>query len=129
MTELKLIEFLTESFCLISMSKKQSGASLKMFLLICLFGSSPPSALNRIAIVISLESLFLLGALTEESKLADPVGHQMARLPLEPMYSKALILANQFNCLEEMLIIVAMLSVESIFYAPRDKLEEVCMPL
>ncbi|KAI5678910.1 hypothetical protein M9H77_09860 [Catharanthus roseus] len=79
---------------------------------------------NRIAIVRSLESLFLLGALTEESKLADPVGHQMARLPLEPMYSKALILANQFNCLEEMLIIVAMLSVESIFYAPRDKLEE-----
>lgn len=67
----------------------------------------------------------MLGALTEESKLSDPVGHQMARLPLEPIYSKALILANQFNCLEEMLIIVAMLSVESIFYAPRDKLAEV----
>lgn len=67
----------------------------------------------------------MLGALTEESKLTDPVGHQMARLPLEPIYSKALILASQFNCLEEMLIIVAMLSVESIFYAPRDKLEEV----
>lgn len=79
---------------------------------------------NRIAIIRSLELLFLLGALTEESKLTDPVGHQMARLPLEPIYSKALILANQFNCLEEMLIIVAMLSVESIFYAPRDKLDE-----
>lgn len=79
---------------------------------------------NRIAIIRSLELLFLLGALTEESKLTEPVGHQMARLPLEPIYSKALILANQFNCLEEMLIIVAMLSVESIFYAPRDKLEE-----
>ena len=90
------------------------------------FCSFHPSFLNRIAIVRSLESLFLLGALTEESKLADPVGHQMARLPLEPMYSKALILANQFNCLEEMLIIVAMLSVESVFYAPREKLEEVC---
>ncbi|KAI9091228.1 hypothetical protein K1719_028292 [Acacia pycnantha] len=48
----------------------------------------------------------------------------MARLPLDPFYSKALILASQFNCLEEMLITVAMLSVESIFYAPRDKLEE-----
>lgn len=68
----------------------------------------------------------MLGALTEESKLTDLVGHQMARLPLEPMYSKALVLASQFNCLEEMLIVVAMLSVESIFYAPREKLEEVC---
>lgn len=50
----------------------------------------------------------------------------MARLPLDPIYSKALIVAGQFNCLEEMLITVAMLSVESIFYAPREKLEEVC---
>lgn len=69
----------------------------------------------------------LLGALTEDSKLADPVGQQMAKLPLEPMFSKALIVASQFNCLEEMLIVVAMLSVESTFYAPREKLEEVCL--
>ncbi|KAK3013499.1 hypothetical protein RJ639_010092 [Escallonia herrerae] len=80
---------------------------------------------KRLAIIKSLESLWLLGALTEENKLSDPIGRQMACLPLEPIYSKALILASQFNCLEEMLIAVAMLSVESIFYAPRDKLEEV----
>lgn len=67
----------------------------------------------------------MLGALTDGSKLSDPVGHQMARLPLDPIYSKALVVANQFNCLEEMLIIVALLSVESIYYAPREKLEEV----
>lgn len=78
------------------------------------------------AIIKSLESLYLLGALTEDSKLSDPVGHQMARLPVEPINGKALILASQFNCLEEMLISVAMLSVESIFYAPREKLQEVC---
>ncbi|GAV71954.1 Helicase_C domain-containing protein/HA2 domain-containing protein/OB_NTP_bind domain-containing protein [Cephalotus follicularis] len=78
----------------------------------------------RAAIVKSLEQLFLLGALTDECKLSDPVGHQMARLPLDPIYSKSLILASQFNCLEEMLITVSMLSVESIFYAPREKLEE-----
>ncbi|XP_057482600.1 pre-mRNA-splicing factor ATP-dependent RNA helicase DEAH10-like [Actinidia eriantha] len=76
------------------------------------------------AVVKSLELLALLGALTDEYKLSDPVGHQMARLPLDPTHSKALILASQFNCLEEMLIAVAMLSVESIFYAPREKLEE-----
>lgn len=68
----------------------------------------------------------MLGALTDDCKLSDPVGHQMARLPLDPIYSKALIVAGQFNCLEEMLITVAMLSVESIFFAPREKLEEVC---
>lgn len=78
----------------------------------------------REAVVKSLELLALLGALTEEYRLSDPVGHQMARLPLDPTHAKALILASQFNCLEEMLITVAMLSVESIFYAPREKLEE-----
>ncbi|KAG6405244.1 hypothetical protein SASPL_132831 [Salvia splendens] len=79
---------------------------------------------DRMAITKSMELLFLLGALTDGSKLSDPVGHQMARLPLDPIYSKALVVANQFNCLEEMLIIVALLSVESIYYAPREKLEE-----
>ena len=84
------------------------------------------SHLNRAAIKKSVEELILLGAFTDEYKLSDPVGHQMARLPLDPIYSKALILASQFNCLEEMLIAVAMLSVESIFYEPREKLDEVC---
>lgn len=79
---------------------------------------------SRSAIIKSLEQLFLLGAMTDECKLSDPVGHQMARLPLDPIYSKALILASEFKCLEEMLITVAMLSVESIFYAPRENLDE-----
>ncbi|XP_038972259.1 pre-mRNA-splicing factor ATP-dependent RNA helicase DEAH10 isoform X2 [Phoenix dactylifera] len=79
---------------------------------------------SRMAIVKSLEQLLLLGALTDDYRLSDPIGHQMARLPLDPMYSKALILASQFKCMEEMLIVVAMLSVESIFYFPREKMEE-----
>ena len=83
--------------------------------------------LIRSAIVKSLEQLYLLGALTDECKLSDPVGRQMASLPLDPIYAKALIRANEteFNCLEEMLITVAMLSVESIFFAPHEKLNEV----
>lgn len=79
---------------------------------------------SRGAIVKALEELRLLGALTDDCKLEKPAGDQMARLPLDPVYSRALILANQFNCLEEMLITVAMLSVESIFYDPREKREE-----
>ncbi|KAJ0744677.1 putative RNA helicase [Helianthus annuus] len=79
---------------------------------------------DRMAVIRSLELLYLLGALTDEKKLSDPIGHQMAGLPLEPNDSKALILASQFDCSEEMLIVVSMLSVESIFYVPCDKLEE-----
>ncbi|CAH8390153.1 unnamed protein product [Eruca vesicaria subsp. sativa] len=79
---------------------------------------------SRGAIVKALAELYLLGALTDDCKLAKPAGEQMSRLPLDPFYSRALILANQFNCLEEMLITVAMLSVESIFYDPLEKREE-----
>ncbi|EPS65693.1 hypothetical protein M569_09084, partial [Genlisea aurea] len=79
---------------------------------------------DRMAIIKSMELLFLLGALTEDGKLSDPVGREMAKLPLDPIYSKALIVASQFSCLEEMLIVIAMLSVESIFYTPREKLAE-----
>lgn len=79
---------------------------------------------SRSAIKQSLQELYLLGALTDDCKLSDPVGIQMARFPLDPIYSKALILSGEFRCLEEMLIVVAMLSVESIFYSPREKLKE-----
>ncbi|GJY76352.1 reverse transcriptase domain-containing protein [Tanacetum coccineum] len=68
--------------------------------------------------------IILVVALTNEKKFSDLIGHQMARLPLEPNDTKALILAKQFGCLEEMLIVVSMLSVESIFYVIREKLEE-----
>ncbi|KAG2307905.1 hypothetical protein Bca52824_027653 [Brassica carinata] len=76
------------------------------------------------AIIKALEELHLLGALTDDCKLEKPAGEQMARFPLDPVYSRALLLANPFNCLEEMLITVAMLSVESIFYDFREKREE-----
>ncbi|CAL5388165.1 unnamed protein product [Camellia sinensis] len=82
---------------------------------------------SRDAVIKSLEILVLLDAIAEEYKLSNPVGHQMARLPLKPIHSKALILASQFNCLEKMLVTVAMLSVESIFCAPHEKLEEICI--
>ncbi|KAH9312164.1 hypothetical protein KI387_027199, partial [Taxus chinensis] len=79
---------------------------------------------SKTAIVKSLEHLYALGALTDEGKLSDPVGSQMARLPLEPLYAKAILVSCTFKCSEEMLIAVAMLSVESIFYTPRDKMKE-----
>lgn len=77
------------------------------------------------AIRKSLEHLYILGALTDEGKLSDPLGLQMSRFPVEPLYAKAMILSSEYKCSAEMLALVAMLSVESIFYQPRGKMDEV----
>lgn len=79
---------------------------------------------SRMAIIKSLEHLHILGALTDEGKLSDPLGLQMSRFPLEPLYAKAMIISSEYKCSAEMLALVAMLSVESIFYQPREKMNE-----
>jgi pre-mRNA-splicing factor ATP-dependent RNA helicase DHX38/PRP16 len=45
----------------------------------------------------------------------------MAEFPLDPPLSKMLIAANDFGCTDEILTIVSMLSVPSIFYRPKDR--------
>ncbi|XP_048969991.1 ATP-dependent RNA helicase DHX8 isoform X1 [Canis lupus baileyi] len=46
---------------------------------------------------------------------------QMAEFPLEPMLCKMLIMSVHLGCSEEMLTIVSMLSVQNVFYRPKDK--------
>lgn len=70
----------------------------------------------------ALENLYSLGALDEEGFLTR-VGRRMAEFPLEPQLSKILIVSVDMGCSEEILTIVAMLSVPNIFYRPRDKQE------
>lgn len=84
------------------------------------FMDPPP----RAAIAKALEQLYTLGALTGEGHLSRPLGEQMARFPLDPLYSRAVLAAARFRCAEEMLTAVAMLSVENAFFAPKDKLAE-----
>ncbi|KAF2075347.1 hypothetical protein CYY_003323 [Polysphondylium violaceum] len=72
----------------------------------------------------SLEQLYCLEALTDQGNLSE-LGKKMAMFPLDPMYSKTLLKSVEFNCLEEVLIIISMLSVESIFFIPKDKKQEV----
>jgi pre-mRNA-splicing factor ATP-dependent RNA helicase DHX38/PRP16 len=48
----------------------------------------------------------------------------MAEFPLDPSLSKMLITADQFGCTEEVLTVVSMLSVPSIFYRPKDREQE-----
>mmetsp|Transcript_9795 Transcript_9795/g.12843 ORF Transcript_9795/g.12843 Transcript_9795/m.12843 type:complete len:1251 (+) Transcript_9795:39-3791(+) len=68
----------------------------------------------------AMEALYSLGALDDEGLLTR-LGRKMAEFPLEPQLSKMLILSVELRCSEEILTIVAMLSVESPFYRPKDK--------
>lgn len=45
----------------------------------------------------------------------------MAEFPLDPSLSKMLIVAEKYNCSEEVLTIVSMLSVPSIFFRPKER--------
>lgn len=45
----------------------------------------------------------------------------MAKFPLEPRFSKALLLARNFHCGEDLVTIMALLSVDSIFYTPPNR--------
>eukprot|EP01052_Picozoa_sp_SAG31_P011668 SAG31_NODE_665_length_12992_cov_3.676181_2_plen_285_part_00 len=48
----------------------------------------------------------------------------MSEFPLDPALSKMLIMAEQFKCTEEVLTVVSMLSVPTVFFRPKDREEE-----
>lgn len=68
----------------------------------------------------ALELLNYLGALDDEGSMT-PLGNKMAEFPLDPQLSKMLISSVDFGCSNEMLTIVAMLSVPNVFVRPSDK--------
>ena len=71
-------------------------------------------------LVSALEGLYALGAFDEEGLLTRQ-GRRMAEFPLEPPLSKILIQSVDLGCADELLTIVAMLSVQNIFYRPKEK--------
>ena len=71
-------------------------------------------------LVSAMEHLYALGALDDEGLLTR-LGRKMAEFPLEPSLSKTLLISVDLGCSEEVLTIVAMLSVEQVFYRPKDK--------
>ncbi|CAL8099006.1 unnamed protein product [Orchesella dallaii] len=72
------------------------------------------------ALVMALEQLHSLSALDDEGLLTR-LGRRMAEFPLEPPLSKVVIMSVQLGCSEELLTIVSMLSVQNVFYRPKDK--------
>ena len=74
-------------------------------------------------ITTSLFDLWALGALNNIGDLT-AIGKKMTAFPMDPSLAKLIITATQFECSEEMLTIVAMLSVPSVFYRPKERQEE-----
>jgi len=68
----------------------------------------------------ALEELYALSALDDEGLLTR-LGRKMADFPMEPSLAKVLIAAVDLGCSDEILSIVAMLSMPSVFYRPKEK--------
>ncbi|ELR22169.1 ATPdependent RNA helicase DHX8, putative [Acanthamoeba castellanii str. Neff] len=71
-------------------------------------------------LIVAMEQLYSLGALDEEGLLTR-LGRKMAEFPLEPQLSKMLITSVELGCADEILTVVAMLSVQNVFYRPKEK--------
>lgn len=72
-------------------------------------------------IVRAVELLYALGALNNAGDLTK-IGRQMAEMPVDPMQSRAILAADRYNCVAEVLSIIALLSESgSLFFRPKDK--------
>ena len=75
-------------------------------------------------IMTSLYQLWILGALDNAGELTK-LGRRMADFPLDPPLSKMLLFAHTTGgCSTEVLTVVSMLSVPSVFFRPKDRVEE-----
>eukprot|EP00929_Paragymnodinium_shiwhaense_P002801 TRINITY_DN103095_c0_g1_i1.p1 TRINITY_DN103095_c0_g1~~TRINITY_DN103095_c0_g1_i1.p1 ORF type:complete len:1156 (-),score=318.59 TRINITY_DN103095_c0_g1_i1:110-3577(-) len=72
-------------------------------------------------LINAMEGLWTLGALDDEGLLSK-MGRKMAEFPMEPQLSKMLLTAVDLRCSDEIMTIVAMLSVQNVFYRPKDKM-------
>lgn len=82
------------------------------------FMDPPPAE----TLIRALEQLYALGALNDRGDLTK-VGRQMAEFPTDPMLAKAVLAADKYGCVDEVLSIISMLGeASSLFYRPKDKL-------
>ncbi|KAI0084386.1 pre-mRNA-splicing factor ATP-dependent RNA helicase PRP43, partial [Irpex rosettiformis] len=71
----------------------------------------------------ALELLNFLAALDDDGNLT-PLGGMMAEFPLDPQLAKMLIVSPEFSCSNEILTIVAMLSVPNVWVRPNNQRKE-----
>ena len=80
----------------------------------------PPPQEN---IANSMYQLWILGALDNTGALTK-LGRKMVEFPLDPPLAKMLLVGEEMGCSNEVLTIVSMLSVPSVFFRPPDRAEE-----
>ncbi|KAK9246939.1 putative ATP-dependent rna helicase dhx8 [Lipomyces tetrasporus] len=71
----------------------------------------------------ALEELYALSALDDEGLLTR-LGRKMADFPMDPGLAKVLLASVDYGASEEILSIVAMLSVQTVFYRPKEKQQQ-----
>jgi pre-mRNA-splicing factor ATP-dependent RNA helicase DHX38/PRP16 len=71
----------------------------------------------------ALYQLWVLGALDNTGELT-VLGRKMVEFPLDPPLSKMLIISEELGCSAEVVTIVSMLSVPSVFHRPKEREEE-----
>ena len=54
-----------------------------------------------------------------------PLGEKLAHFPLDPRLARAILSSAELGCTHEVLTVVAMLSVDSVVFSPREKREQV----
>ena len=80
---------------------------------------SPPSEEH---IVKSLELLYALGALDENTELTKEIGYRLVEFPLDPKLGTTLLRSNyeEYKCMEETLSLVSVLSVQNLFLGSKE---------
>ncbi|KAI8584118.1 hypothetical protein K450DRAFT_218231 [Umbelopsis ramanniana AG] len=79
---------------------------------------------SRTSLSRALEQLYSLSAIDDKGTLTQE-GNQMAEFPLDPVFSKVLIQSQQYECTSEVISIISLLSVDSVFFTPPDKRDNV----
>ena len=72
-------------------------------------------------LIRALEHLYALSALNDKGELTK-IGRQMAEFPTDPMLAKAILAADKYGCVDDLLSIVSLLGEAStLFIRPKDK--------
>lgn len=84
------------------------------------FMDPPPKA----TLVRALELLYALQALDSSGSLTQ-LGRDLARLPVDPMFARAIILSKETGCIDDIIAIVSMMSSDAtVFVTPSHAREE-----
>ena len=81
------------------------------------------SAPSEDAFLTALDLLFSLEALDEKMGLTEE-GRRLAQFPLDPKHAKVVLSAEEHGCAADMLSVVALLSVETVFSNPASKRDQ-----